>query len=142
MAFVPLILALLCLPTVASGQIYRWVDEQGQVHFESRPRPGAERVEVRPQVVERDAATRERQARTGHLHEVSRQERQEAEQTARKQREQREQSCQTWRDELETLSRGGRFFYTDAKGERVYYSEQEIGGARQRLAERIASDCG
>jgi len=142
MAFVPVLLILLCLPAAASGQIYRWVDEQGQVHFEARPRPGAEQIEVRPQVVERDAATRERQTRTEHLHEVSRQERREAEQTARTWRAQREQVCQAWREELATLSRGGRFFYTDAKGERVYYSEQEIGGARQRLAERIASDCG
>ena len=44
--------------------IYRWVDPEGNVHFDARPRPGAEQVEVRPQVVERDDATRERQART------------------------------------------------------------------------------
>ena len=30
-------------------EVYRWVDDQGQVHFSDRPMEGAERVEVRPQ---------------------------------------------------------------------------------------------
>jgi hypothetical protein len=30
------------------GEIWRWVDEQGVVHYSDRPRPGAERVELGP----------------------------------------------------------------------------------------------
>lgn len=33
----------------AATEVYRWVDDQGQVHFSDRPREGAERVEIRPQ---------------------------------------------------------------------------------------------
>ena len=42
------------LPTLATAEIYRWTDEQGRVHFGQRPVAGAETVQVRPQVIERD----------------------------------------------------------------------------------------
>ncbi|MCR3766649.1 DUF4124 domain-containing protein, partial [Pseudomonas aeruginosa] len=45
------------LPLLAQADIYRWTDAQGKVHFSATPPAGAQRVEVRPQVVERDAAT-------------------------------------------------------------------------------------
>ena len=32
-----------------AAEVYRWVDEQGQVHFSDRPMEGGERVEIRPQ---------------------------------------------------------------------------------------------
>ncbi len=32
--------------TVASGQIYRWVDEDGVVHYSDEPHPGAEEIEL------------------------------------------------------------------------------------------------
>lgn len=45
------------MPVLAQADIYRWTDAQGKVHFSATPPAGAQRVEVRPQVVERDAAT-------------------------------------------------------------------------------------
>lgn len=52
------------MPVLAQADIYRWTDAQGKVHFSATPPAGAQRVEVRPQVVERDAATRQREQRT------------------------------------------------------------------------------
>jgi hypothetical protein len=48
----PLFIA--CLPgallllswAVASGQVYRWVDEDGVVHYSDQPHPGAEEIEL------------------------------------------------------------------------------------------------
>lgn len=137
-----ILLLVLALPSLAMAQIYRWVDAQGNVHFESRPRPGAEPVDVRPQVVERDEATRDREARSERFFEARRQEQQQADQAAHEQRAQREQACRQWREELASLSRGGRYFRTDAKGERVYYSEEDVGAARRQLAGRIKAGCG
>jgi len=136
-----LLVLALTLSSPAMAQIYRWVDSHGNVHFESRPRPGAEQIEVRPQVVERDDATRNREARSERFFEARRQEQQQADQVAREQQAQRAQACRQWREELANLSRGGRYFRTDAKGERVYYSEKEIGAARQQLTGRINAGC-
>ncbi len=137
-----LLLLVLSLPSLAGAQIYRWVDPQGNVHFESQPRPGAEAMKVRPQVIERDDATRSREARSERFFGARRQEQQQAEQVAREERAQREQACRQWREKLAGLSRGGRYFRTDAKGERVYYSDKEIGAARQQLTGRINAGCG
>ena len=137
-----LLLFVLSLPSLAGAQIYGWGDAQGNVHFGSQPRLGAEVVEVRPQVVERDDATRNREARSQRFFDARRQEQQQAEQVAREQQALREQACRQWREELASLSRGGRFFRTDAKGERVYYSDEEIGAARQQLTGRINAGCG
>lgn len=40
---------LLLAASVAQGQIYKWTDEQGNVHFSDKPHKGAEKIEL-PQV--------------------------------------------------------------------------------------------
>lgn len=126
---------------LAAAEIYRWVDAQGHVHFDSRSRPGADQVEVRPQVIERDDATREREARTERFFDARRQEQQAAEQAASEQYAKRERACRGWKQQLARLSHGGRYFRADAKGERVYYSDEEIGATRRQLASRISQNC-
>ncbi len=37
---------LTCAASMAFAQAYRWVDEDGVVHFSDRPQPGAERIEI------------------------------------------------------------------------------------------------
>ena len=60
-----LLFIVLLIPGLASAEIYRWTDAQGRVHFGEKPgAAGAETVEVKPQVVERDEATRQREQRT------------------------------------------------------------------------------
>ncbi len=44
-----LLLALIWVPvTGGAGEIYRWVDEDGNVHYSDQQRDGAEKVETRP----------------------------------------------------------------------------------------------
>ncbi len=37
---------MLCMPMVARGDLYQWIDEQGQAHFSDRPPPDAGQVDV------------------------------------------------------------------------------------------------
>lgn len=141
MRVAPILLAALLVAPWATAGIYRWVDSQGNVHFDAQPRPGAEQIEVRPQVIERDDATREREARTARFYEARRQEQQLADEAASVRHAEREQTCRQLRQELASLSRGGRYFRADANGERVYYSDEEIGAARRQLASRISQNC-
>jgi hypothetical protein len=45
-----ILMALLMAFAVTSGasEMWRWVDENGVVHFSDRPQPGAERIDMRP----------------------------------------------------------------------------------------------
>ncbi|KZX50897.1 hypothetical protein FIU84_05480 [Stutzerimonas frequens] len=136
-----LLLFTLLLPTLASAQIYRWTDAEGRVHFGQRPAAGAEQIEVRPQVVERDDQTREREARSERFFDARRQEQQAAREQASQTWAAQEQECQSLRNRLSQLQLGGRFFRNDAAGERVYYSDSELEAARQHLAARISQVC-
>lgn len=136
-----LLLTLILMPALASAQIYRWTDAEGRVHFGQRPPAGAEQIEVRPQVVERDDQTREREARSERFFDARRQEQQAAREQASQTRAAREQECKSLRSQLSQLQLGGRFFRNDAAGERVYYSDSELEAARQRLAARISQVC-
>lgn len=136
-----LLLIVMLLPTLACAQIYRWTDADGRVHFGQHPPAGAEQVEVRPQVVERDEQTRAREARSERFFDARRQEQQAAREQANQAQVAREQECQGLRRQLSRLQLGGRFFRNDAAGERVYYSDSEVEAARQRLAARIGQEC-
>lgn len=39
----------LLVSTASSGDVYRWRDAWGRAHFADQPRPGAERIEIKPQ---------------------------------------------------------------------------------------------
>ena len=130
-----------CFPLLASADIYRWTDAQGKVHFSETPPPGAQRVEVKPQVVERDAATREREERTRRFYDARRDESAAAQSQAAQQQAKLDQQCAKWRHDLESLSNGGRYFSQDGSGERTYYSDAQLDAARQALSARLAEGC-
>ena len=82
-------IGLLLLPHLAFGQVYRWVDEQGRVHYGQQPQGAhAQAVEVRPQVVERDAATQEREQRAERYFQARRDEQAQAAQARRERQSQ------------------------------------------------------
>ncbi|WPC06065.1 DUF4124 domain-containing protein [Pseudomonas benzenivorans] len=135
-------LCLLLLPGLAAAEIYRWVDDQGQVHFGQRPAAaGAEQVEVRPQVIERDAATRERLERTERFYDARRQEQAEADASSAQRRAKRDQECSDLRHRLAQLPEGRRYYREEASGERTYYSDEELDAVRRRLRQSLTDRC-
>lgn len=135
-----LLIALL-LPVLASAEIYRWTDEQGRVHFGQRPVAGAEPVEVKPQVIERDQHTREREARSQRFYDARREEQQQAASAAATQRQERANECRDLRRRLAQIPEGFSYYRTGADGERIYYSDEETDTARRQLRDRIAERC-
>ena len=138
-----LIFVVLLAPALASAEIYRWTDAQGRVHFSEKPSgSGAEQVEVKPQVVERDEATREREQRTQQYFDARREEKALADTRASEARAERSKECRELRSNLAQIQRGGRYFVTGKDGERSYIDEAEVEAARSRLSSRIAERCG
>ena len=136
------LLFLLMLPALASAQIYRWTDEHGQVHFSEKPQaPSAEQVEVRPQVVERDAATRAREERLEKLHSARRAEQQQAAEKSAKLRAEQEQQCSHLRKRLAQLEEGGRLYRRGVDGSTEYVSDAEVVATRDQLRGQVAAAC-
>ncbi|WP_254795524.1 DUF4124 domain-containing protein [Atopomonas hussainii] len=139
------LLALALLPALASAEIYRWVDSEGRVHFGERPQgSGAQAVDVKPQVVENDAATRESQERMRQI--LKAREGERADQRQRQaetaaQNAQQQERCSELRGELENIARGGNFYRYDESGQRQYYSQEEIAAAKQRMQDNYQRYC-
>lgn len=135
--------AFVLLPIMASAQIYRWTDEQGKLHFSEQPPPTgtAQQIEVKPQVMERDSATKASEQRTARIFEVRRQEEDQARNQNVAQLQQQEKECHDLRSNLAAVSAGGRYYKKDDNGERSYYSDQELTAARQGLTSKIAERC-
>lgn len=135
------LLCALLLPGMATAEIYRWTDANGQVHFGEAPQAGAVQIEVKAPVAQNDAAVAERQQRTERFFEARRQEQQQASEKAREQQAKTAQECQQLREQFAVLDHGGRYYKTDAQGEMQYYSDKEIDSARDRLKTRLAQRC-
>ncbi len=132
----------LLIPALASAEIYRWTDAQGRVHFGERPgASNAQTVEVKPQVVERDDATRQREQRTEQFYEARRAEQVRDNQQAAAAQAKRAEECRQLRHNQAQIQQSGRFYSSDANGNRVYYSDKEMDAARSRLSTQIAQRC-
>jgi hypothetical protein len=138
-----LVFIAMLVPAFASAEIYRWTDAQGRVHFSEKPGvTGAEQVEVKPQVVERDDATRQREQRTQQYFDARRDERAVAGTRSAEARAKRNKECQELRSNLESIQRDQRYFVIDKDGNKSYVEADEIDSARSRLSSRIAERCG
>ncbi|HZX17872.1 MAG TPA: DUF4124 domain-containing protein [Pseudomonas sp.] len=136
------LLCLLLLPGLAAAEIYRWTDANGQVHFGQRPAAaGAERVEVKPQVVERDQLTREREERTNRFYDARREEQVQASAVAAENQAKRAEECRELRNKLAAIPEGRSYYRKEANGERSYYSDEQVDTARQQLQSRVAERC-
>ena len=134
-------LCTLLIPSLALAEVYRWTDANGRVHFGETPQAGAVQVEVKPQVIQRDAATAEREARTERFFAARREEQQQADAISRQAQAKQAQDCQRLRDSQAQLGQGGTFYKDDGKGGRSYYSDEEIDAARRRLSAQVAERC-
>jgi len=141
-------LRLLMLPLLATSwiglaeaQIYRWVDAQGQVHFEQRPRQGAEHIEVRPQVVEREDHVRESEQNRQKLYEVREQERSQQRQLNAQSRERQAKRCEQLRQQLALYERRVYWYEEDASGRRVELSNEQVRASKSALLEQLREGC-
>ena len=141
--------AILLAGTAMAGDIYKYVDANGNVHYGDRP--SGEPTETRLALVtrstnsdvvqsqieqrrERDAAREEaRKAREGEEAEAA---------EARAEAEDRAAKCQENRNRLVRFGEARRLFKQDENGERVYLDESERKDAENRVRELITEYCG
>ena len=130
-----IVLASMSLLTVAD--VFRWEDENGNVHFGDRPDVDtAKRVEVEQRGGTVETLPEERAQRQQRLlgaFAEERRQKKEAEVQAREEKEQRRRTCVEVRDQLRQMVDGGFTWYNlDDDGNRVYMAETEV---QARIAE-------
>ena len=141
MRILALLLACCGLSLPLQAEIYRWVDANGQVHFGERPRPGAETVEVRPQVIERDQRMRDGEADMQRLLEVRTAEREQRNAQLAERRQQQEARCRQLQQRLADFQRRTYWYEEDAQGKRVEVSPARVREAEAAVRQQIAEQC-
>lgn len=132
---------LVLFPAPLLAEIYRWVDADGRVHFGERPAPNAERLDVRPQVVERDEQVLQRQQNMQKIMDVRASEREIETARSVARRERTRAQCDAMRRDLSKYQ-GRRFWYEeDANGKKVEVHPSRVNARKQQLESLIQERC-
>ena len=139
-----------------ASDIYRYTDEDGNVHYGDRPTgaPTEERVAIASSRTDSAAAraymeqryslnqqAEESAAQSTIPEEVVEEEEMTRAERAAEQRE-RAQKCQQYRERLETFVSSRRLYRENDNGEREYLEESEVNEARDRVQELVDEHCG
>ena len=131
-----------------ANEIYKWTDENRNVHYEDRPSGAAteERIDITYRrtdsgaVNQRIQARLDRQSERDEARSVAAAAEQEAADQAAAEAE-RAKACERARARLETYLQSRRLYRTDDNGERVYLDDAERQEARQKAEDEITEFC-
>ena len=139
--------ALAFSASAVAGEIYKWTDEDGNVHYEDRPDgKEVERVAINSSSTNNSAVSASNDARRA---------REDARSDARSQRDldqqraaeeellaaDRAKKCQESRSRMETYLQARRLYKEGDDGERVYLDDSQIMEARDEAQEDIQAFC-
>ena len=128
----------------ASAEIYKWVDEDGNVQFSSTKPPGQAVDEVQVRYSKPVPEAREKLDKLLEADKKARADREEreaeAEQEAQK-RAKKKDNCQRARANLTELQQSVRVFHTSEDGGRVRVGEDQKQADIKRMQEIIDRDC-
>jgi hypothetical protein len=132
--------------TALSGDIYKWTDEDGNVHYEDRPT--GDEVELVAFTSSTDSSAVRASIDARHANEAARADarskRNETDQEAAEQQlaaAERVQKCQDSRTRMETYLTARRLYKEGDAGEREYLDDSQIMEARAKAQEDIQKYC-
>jgi hypothetical protein len=137
------IVALIALPAYA-GQVYRWVDATGHVHYDDRPRQvdaTAVRTTSAPETDTTGEARRTQMQRLLASYAEDRRQQEEREQHERREQEQRSANCALAREQVTGLTTAGRIYEVNTQGVRHYLGERERSEALARARDAVSHWC-
>jgi hypothetical protein len=137
--------ALLCLAIApCHAEVYRWVDEQGQVHFDDQPPDSSTRSFKPASPSGQGGGEDQRMEKTRKLLNAYESERQQAREQAAERREneeKRRRQCVEAKDDLRQYQEAGSLYRLDEEGKRVWYSNAEREALIAQYREAIAKWC-
>ena len=141
-------MALTASGGVLANEIYKWTDEDGNVHYEDRPSDAVRAERLAMTYKPTNGAALDKRMEAFAEGEASRQEAraaadvaaQEAEKAAAE-AEARQKRCDTYRSQLETMLQARRLYRQGEDGERQYLDDTQRQEARTRAEELIAKNC-
>ncbi len=133
--------------TALSGEIYKWTDDDGNVHYEDRPTGDDVELVAFSNNTDNAAVRASISARRANetARADARSKRDEDSQTAADEQlvaAERAEKCQESRSRMETYLTARRLYKEGEAGERVYLDDSQIMDARSKAQEDIQKYCG
>ncbi len=133
--------------SLASTEIYKWTDAQGNVHFGDKPPAGKSETIAMPQretpaapAVSEDRV--EKQSRLLDAYVEERRLKNEADEKARQEKAERKRKCADLRDDLRNQENAGSIYNLDKNGQRVFLSKEEREASTAALRKEVGYWCG
>lgn len=133
----------------AADTIYKWVDEDGNVHYQDRPtaNENVERLQLTYNRTDSSAVAQREQLRRDSVaaRSAARAEANAEKRTAAEERaaaEERFAACQRNRAQLKVILEARRLYRQDENGERTYLDDEGRDKAREEAENRVRDTCG
>ena len=141
---------LTCSLAIAAvhAEVYKWVDDQGKVHYSDAPPRGtaAKKIELpvttpqqRENAQQRLKAFLDQRKAQEAIHNQERSDKREAQAAKRWEKEERLGRCLAAQEQLDLLQLGRPVFDMDEKGQRVYLEDKDRPAEIARLKDEIAT---
>lgn len=140
---------VLILPVLGYGEVYRWVDANGKVHFSDRAPTGqkTETINLPPpkdnqqgEVVS-DEERRLRQKKLVKMLEEERLAKEQAKKEAEQQAAEKATYCERLKNRLSYLDRYTHIYEENEDGTRKYMSDEEMDAYRAEYKEKYRREC-
>ena len=143
------LLFIMLAPFSLNAGVYKWVDDNGKVHYGDQPQSSQPSVEMdidvtspAPGVPGEDRLTREeKRERLLQSMEEDRLEKQEQREKQKALRAQNKQKCNRYRDRMRHYQRANALYKLDQDGNRVYISASDRTKATKNLQAQINKYC-
>ena len=142
------LLISLAAPIVAHAGVYKWVDENGKVHYGDQPQASQPTVEIRvddtvptPSYSDDELSREEKRERLLQSMEEDRVEKQEIREKQKAVKEKNRQKCNRYRDQMRHYERASSLYKLDRDGNRVYMSDGDRARATKNLQANIKKYC-
>ena len=144
-----LILVLLYLPVLlAQAEVYKWVDEQGDVHYGDKPDSvQSEQLKIQQQSPSTptnnlsDAERRQYQQKLLESMTYERQQKEQAKAKDKKEREKAKQKCDKAKQKLTKMKQAGYLYSKNEQGERLVLDDEQHKAATAQVEAAIKKHC-
>jgi hypothetical protein len=142
------LLISLAVPIVTHAGVYKWVDENGKVHYGDQPRASQPAVEMKvdetapaPSFTDDELSREEKRERLLQSMEEDRVEKQEMREKQKAVKEKNRQKCIQYRDKMRHYERASSIYKLDKDGNRVYMSDADRARSTKNLQANIKKYC-
>lgn len=143
------LLFILIAPLASSAGVYKWVDENGKVHYGDQPLASQPNVEMNiddtPSVSSGSSdsgmSREEKRERLLQSMQEDRLEKQEQKEKQQALRAQNKKKCNSYRDQMRHYQRANALYKLDRDGNRIYMSDSQRSSATKKLQAKIDRYC-